>query len=65
MIVPRLLRHHWMEQKKANGSTIYVCVDCKTWTANLPLYRKERCEGVTEAAVFHALAYLLGTKEGK
>lgn len=60
--VPKLLRHHWLEQKKRNGSLVYVCCDCKTWTANLPLYRAERCEAKTILSVINALRWFLNSK---
>lgn len=39
---PPAVRHLWFRRDK--GEAVYVCTACRSWTANLPLYRYDVCE---------------------
>ena len=40
---PRSVQHSWVEGRRPERD-VWICCTCKTWTANLPLYRYEVCD---------------------
>jgi hypothetical protein len=40
--VASVVKHDWVERADDHG--VYDCVNCTSWTANLPLYKDEVCD---------------------
>lgn len=46
--LPRYVNHEWVERK--GEWHVYDCTQCGMWTANMPLYKNDRCEVASRSA---------------